>query len=126
VLEDLSRVKEKDLNKMSPALRQQITSWSFYQLETFIRYKAEAKGIAVEFVDPRNTSQRCSCCGYIDKGSRKGSSFCCKGCGYRLDSDLNASRNIVSKYLDPKGFYKKSCGSNGAKSISLSSDQERS
>jgi IS605 OrfB family transposase len=126
VLEDLSRVKEKDLNKMSPKLRQQITSWSFYQLETFIKYKAEAKGIAVEFVDPKYTSQRCSCCGYIDKENRKGSEFYCKGCGYRLDSDLNASRNIVSKHLDPKGFYKKPCGSNRAKSTSLSSNRERS
>ncbi|MFW9996600.1 MAG: zinc ribbon domain-containing protein, partial [Candidatus Odinarchaeota archaeon] len=62
---------------------------------------AERKGIRVEQVVARNTSQRCSVCGRI--GKRKGKSFTCEHCkskndsskNRQLDSDLNASRNIT-------------------------------
>jgi len=33
-------------------------------------------------------------CGYIDKNNRHGSAFKCKNCGFELNADLNASRNI--------------------------------
>ena len=34
-----------------------IATWTFHQLATFIAYKAERAGIAVEWVDPAYTSQ---------------------------------------------------------------------
>ena len=46
-------------------------------------------------MNPRYTSQRCNQCGFISKSNRKGQSiFKCKECGYELNADLNASRNI--------------------------------
>jgi IS605 OrfB family transposase len=71
-----------------------IGSWSPYQLEQFIEYKAEDMGKAVVYVDPRYTSQKCSKCGYTDKNNRKGSIFHCLNCNFQLHADLNASRNI--------------------------------
>jgi len=81
-------------------------SWSFYQLEQFLIYKAMAKGINVVFIDGRYTSQSCSKCGNIRKANRKGSRFNCRECGYTCDADLNASFNIAQKYqagLRPAG-----------------------
>jgi len=78
-----------------------LNSWSFFQLEQFLIYKAAAKSITVEFINPAYTSQMCSCCGYTDKFSRKDqANFCCVSCGFRLNADLNASRNIRNKHLN--------------------------
>ena len=69
-------------------------SWSPYQLEQFIEYKAQDKGKIVMYVNPRHTSQRCSSCGFVNKNNRKGSVFHCLRCSFELHADLNASRNI--------------------------------
>jgi IS605 OrfB family transposase len=105
VLEDLTGIRNKRLRKEQ---RTMINSWSFYQLERFLVYKANEKGIFVEYIDARYTSQRCSKCGHICRSNRKQHSFECKSCGFRLNADLNSSRNIVVKALESYKF------SNGA------------
>jgi IS605 OrfB family transposase len=78
-------------------------SWSPDQLRRFIMYKSEAIGKAIVEVDPRHTSQRCSRCGFVHKRNRYGLNFRCGKCGFTLNADLNASRNIEalgkSEYL---------------------------
>ena len=69
-------------------------SWSPFQLEQFIEYKAQESGKTVIYINPGYTSQRCSSCGYIDKNNRKGSIFHCLNCNLELHADLNAARNI--------------------------------
>ncbi|MHB8360650.1 MAG: transposase, partial [Thermoplasmataceae archaeon] len=69
-------------------------TWSPYQLEQFIEYKAEDRNKSAIYVNPKYTSQRCSNCGYIDKNNRKGSIFHCQNCNFELHADLNAARNI--------------------------------
>jgi len=73
-----------------------ISNWSFSQLQSFIQYKAERLGIEVIRVKPNYTSQICSKCGIL--GSRSGSSFVCH-CGFSLNADLNASRNLSHPML---------------------------
>ena len=69
--------------------------WSFYQLRNFIEYKAKIAGIKTVLVDPRNTSRRCSRCGYVDKLNRKTrDQFKCLSCGQEFEADFNASMNI--------------------------------
>ena len=97
VLEELTGIRNKRLRKEQ---RTMINSWSYYQLEQFLTYKAKEKGIGIEYIDARYTSQRCSKCGYICRSNRKQHNFCCKQCGFKLNSDLNASRNIVVKALE--------------------------
>lgn len=96
VLEDLTGIRNKRLRK---AQRTLINSWSFFQLEQFLTYKAKANGISVVHVDARYTSQGCSACGFVDRKNRDRNDFCCRECGFSLNADLNASRNVVIKHL---------------------------
>ena len=92
-LEDLSKIRvQKRRGKKFNGL---INSWAFYQLEQFLRYKTEAVGKSVLLVDARYTSQKCSNCGHVYKGNRDGSSYRCRKCGFWLNADLNAARNIA-------------------------------
>jgi len=92
-LEDLSKIRVQ--NRKSKEFNRKLNNWSFYELEQFLQYKAEALGKQVTFVDPRYTSQKCSVCGHTYKGNREGSSFRCRKCGFQLHADLNAARNIA-------------------------------
>ena len=72
--------------------------WAFNQLFEYVGYKAEAFGIDVTQVNPRNTSRRCSKCGHTAKNNRKRQDrFCCQKCGYELHADLNGAKNIGFK-----------------------------
>lgn len=72
-----------------------LRNWSYYQLQTFIEYKAKLNGIEVRKIDPVYTSQTCSKCGNLEEGQRvTQSSFKCKKCGYEINADFNAARNI--------------------------------
>ncbi len=92
VLENLKGIR-KSRNKYSgKRLNRWINSWSFYQLQGFIKYKAEREGKRVIFVNPYMTSQTCSKCGKI--GSRYFDNFFCSHCGFSSQSDFNASCNL--------------------------------
>jgi IS605 OrfB family transposase len=75
--------------------RGRLGKWVFYQLRAFVEYKAKLVGLPVLMVDPRDTSRRCSRCGYVDKRSRVSQSeFRCCLCGYELNADLNVAENV--------------------------------
>lgn len=92
-LEDLKHINTN--RWLDKEMRRRISGWAYYQLEWDIRYKAEALGKIVVLVDATCTSQWCSRCGWVDKASRKGSEFHCVKCNFRLNADLNASRNLA-------------------------------
>jgi len=92
-LEDLSKIRVQ--KRRNHEFNRNLNNWSFYELERFLRYKAEALGKRVLLVDARYTSQKCSVCGHTYKGNREGSAFRCRKCGFQLHADLNAARNIA-------------------------------
>jgi len=95
VMEDLSGIRETSGNEW-------IHKWSFHQLQSFLEYKATLKGVRVVYIDPRNTSKTCSQCGSLDT-FRSGGWFECHRCGFTLDADLNAARNIADSYMETLG-----------------------
>jgi IS605 OrfB family transposase len=81
----------------SKRFNRMMSSWAFRQLVDFVRYKADRAGIPVVFVDPRGTSKTCSRCGHSSRSNRPDQShFRCVSCGYQLNADLNAARNIAA------------------------------
>jgi len=103
VLENLKDIRKRTRQgKRTPKQRlakRQMHSWPFASLKAKIAYKAEERGCTVVAVDPRHTSQLCSCCGHTARNNRCSQSiFKCRQCGYHLNADLNAARNIAAKY----------------------------
>ena len=95
VLEDLTgirnateRVKTKD--------RYVSVSWSFYDLEQKLIYKAKQNQSSVIKVDPRYTSQCCPACGHTEKSNRnkKIHLFTCKNCDYTSNDDRIGAMNL--------------------------------
>ena len=96
VMENLTDIRERTQGRRKQ--RRAMSNWSFAQLQSFLAYKAAWKGVSVEFVDARYTSQACSRCGYIDKRNRVcQSEFSCQHCGFSLNADYNAARNLATR-----------------------------
>jgi putative transposase len=89
-LEDLTGIRGR--TNVPKAVRRDHSGWSFFQLRTFVEYKANIAGIRVEIVEPHYTSQTCSRCGSL--GTRRGKVFICEACGHRADADRNAADNL--------------------------------
>ena len=89
VLENLTNIRTRI--RGGKRQRTRLNRWAFRQLQIFIEYKAEAKGIRVEYVNPAYSSQECSNCGCL--GTRERHLFTCL-CGNQQHADLNASRNL--------------------------------
>jgi putative transposase len=99
ILEKLTGIRQN--TRLRKKQRTELHKWNFHQFEQFLKYKADNKGINVEYVSAKYTSQKCSSCGHISRSNRKSQcQFKCKKCGYELNADLNASFNIRNNYLD--------------------------
>jgi putative transposase len=60
------------------------------------RLEEKAPG-RVEKIKPHYTSQRCSACGRVDRGSRESQAvFRCTACGFAANADVNAAINIAA------------------------------
>jgi putative transposase len=78
--------------------RARLKGWAFFQLRSFVEYKARLAGVPVIFVDPANTSRTCPECGHCEKANRKTRDrFECRHCRHSDEADKNAARNIRTK-----------------------------
>ena len=95
VLEDLSGVR-KTTERVRTKDRYVSVSWSFYDLEQKLTYKAKQHQSTVIKVDPCYTSQCCPVCGHIEKANRnkKIHLFTCKNCGYQSNDDRIGAMNL--------------------------------
>ena len=95
VLEDLSGIRSAT-EKVRRKDRYVSVSWSFYDLEQKLKYKAALNESLVINVDPRYTSQTCPVCGHTEKSNRnkRHHIFCCKNCGYTSNDDRIGAMNL--------------------------------
>lgn len=102
VLEDLKHLRksctEKQKHKGTSKKNYVINSLPFGMFRSFLEYKCAQVGIRVVTTNPAYTSQTCSECRIL--GSRNGFDFVCSNCDFKLDSDLNGSRNIKNFYMN--------------------------
>ena len=93
-LEDLKAIRDRTNQRLRKSQKREHNSWPFYQLRTFISYKAQMAGVQVVIIPPAYTSKTCSNCLHI--GRRSSKHFTCSNCGYCSDADVNGARNIAA------------------------------
>jgi putative transposase len=96
-LEDLKGIGNSTVKHSQ---RRRHKSWAFFQLRSFIEYKAKLAGVMVNLVDPRNTSRTCPQCGFVSKSNRKSQSlFSCQQCGFASNADIVGATNISRRAI---------------------------
>ncbi len=95
VLEDLSGIRNAT-ERVRTKDRYVSVSWSFYDLEQKLIYKAKQNQSTVIKVNPVYTSQCCPTCGHIEKANRnkKIHLFRCKNCDYKSNDDRIGAINL--------------------------------
>ena len=83
------------------SLNRELLNSGLGQVAVFLDYKARRKGKYVIKVNPKNSSQECSCCSHIHKDNRKTQSrFICLSCGYQDNADSNANKVLKKRGID--------------------------
>ena len=97
VLEDLTGIRSAT-EKVRLKDRYTCVSWTFYDLEQKLIYKARLHKDKVIKVDPAYTSQCCPVCGHTERANRnkKLHLFRCRNCGYRSNDDRVGAMNIYT------------------------------
>ncbi|WP_436907980.1 RNA-guided endonuclease InsQ/TnpB family protein [Halosimplex marinum] len=100
VVEDLTYIRER-MDAHDDRLKRQMHNWAFRELQEQIEYKAAEYGIRVESVNPAFSSQTCSKCGHQSSTNRDTETgwFACNDCGYEVDGDYNAAKNVGLRLL---------------------------
>ena len=95
VIEDLSGIRSAT-ERVRVKDRYAFVSWSYYDLEQKLSYKALKHHQLVKKVNPAYTSQTCPKCGHTEKSNRnkKLHIFCCKNCGYQSNDDRIGAMNL--------------------------------
>jgi len=89
-------VKNKKLSKS-------ISDAAWTAFRNWIEYFGKVFGVATVAVAPHYTSQNCSSCGKLTKKSLSQRTHQCQHCGFVLDRDWNAARNILELGLRTVG-----------------------
>ena len=95
VIEDLTGIRSAT-ERVKVKNRYIFVSWSYYDLEQKLFYKALKHHQLVKKVNPAYTSQTCPKCGHTEKANRnkKIHFFCCKNCGYKSNDDRIGAMNL--------------------------------
>ncbi|MFC7072409.1 RNA-guided endonuclease InsQ/TnpB family protein [Halovenus rubra] len=98
-VENLTHIRDR-MDAHDDQLKRQMHNWAFRELQEQIAYKAAEYGIQVESVNPAFSSQTCSKCGHQSSTNRDSDGwFGCNECGYEVDGDYNAAKNVGLRLL---------------------------
>ncbi|MEM3065443.1 MAG: transposase [Candidatus Nitrosotenuis sp.] len=111
ILEDLKGIRKlyKKGNGQGNNFRRKLNSWSFYEFQRQVEYKAAWEGIPVCYIDPKRTSKLCPVCGgSLQEDRQHRRKLWCSNCGRSMDRDVVASMNIAYKgwarFIHPGGL----------------------
>ena len=78
-------------------LNKSILDQGWFEFRRQLEYKLFWRGGMLVEVNPRHTSQTCSCCGHTAKENRVSQAvFKCQVCGHEEHADVNAAKNILT------------------------------
>ena len=92
IFENLTHIRENIANGSK------FQQWAYATFVELVEYKVEPTELFVDFVNPAYTSQRCSHCGFTHEDNRDDKQFACQDCGYEVNADYNAAKNIAVRY----------------------------
>lgn len=111
LFEDLRGIRKlyRKGNGQGNKYRRKLNSWSFYELQRQVEYKAAWSGVPVKYIDPRRTSVLCPICGErIQEDRQNRRKVLCINCGKMMDRDVVASMNVYhkgwSRLCHPRGL----------------------
>ncbi len=90
--------------KAKSGLNKAILDASWGELKQKIRVMSEKVGVMFYEVNPKHTSQECSCCHYISPTNRDKERFLCERCGFFSDAATPAALNIRERGLKELGI----------------------
>lgn len=98
IMEDIKGIRKlyKKGNSQGSKYRGRMNSWSFYELQRQIEYKARWLGLPVKYVNANGTSSRCAICGSKMVPEEHRMLFC-PCCNVAIDRDVNAAKNILAR-----------------------------
>jgi putative transposase len=98
IMEDLKGIRKlyQKGNGQGKKFRAKMNSWSFYELQRQIEYKARWLGLPIIHVKASGTSSKCATCGSKMVPEEHRMLFC-SCCNVAVDRDINAAKNILAR-----------------------------
>ncbi len=125
VMENLTGIRKlyRKGNGQGRKYRGRMNSWSYYELQRQIEYKAKWEGIPIVYVDTKGTSSNCSICESKLYSNEQRSLWCPK-CSVIMDRDVNAARNVLQRGVRfaPVGLAKEAMGKESSQEVILKVD----
>src|SRR5919202_6638954 len=91
------QVQKRGLNRV-------IADAAWGELKQKVKVVAVKSGVLVYEINPKHTSQECSCCGYVSPANRNKEKFLCESCGWVVDADIDAAVVIRQRGLSELGI----------------------
>ncbi|WP_028951166.1 RNA-guided endonuclease InsQ/TnpB family protein [Sulfurihydrogenibium subterraneum] len=104
LVENLKYFLKQVINKFPNSVKRALIRIGRKEIKNKLKEISEEYGIQVVEINPAYSSQTCNNCGYVDKENRKTQEkFECRLCGYKLNADVQASRNLIKRF--DKGMF---------------------
>jgi len=91
--------KTKQRRRLCKNMRRSIGAWAWRYWLDRVQRECENRRSVFRSVPAYYTSQTCPSCGLVDRRNRDGEMFLCQGCGHTDNADINAAKNILSRFL---------------------------
>lgn len=101
VVENLRKMnhKSRSQRRVNKSMRRILGAWAYRYWLNRLERACEDNRVVYRSVPPAYTSQRCHACGHTERANRDGEVFLCRKCGFTDNADINAARNILSRFL---------------------------